>query len=107
MRVYWVLSQVFVMYRHNAALYGMEYVGVPLNPDFSLNPPAVLSAIEQHQPSLIFIAYPNNPTGVCFKREEVEAVIVRLPALWLSMRHMVRFIMTVSFRGRAKSKIWS
>ena len=26
----------FVMYRHNAALYGMEYVGVPLNPDFSL-----------------------------------------------------------------------
>lgn len=44
----------FVMYRHNAALYGMEYVGVPLNPDFSLNLPAVLSAIEQHQPSLIF-----------------------------------------------------
>lgn len=34
-----------------------------------------MSAIEQHQPSLIFIAYPNNPTGVCFKREEVEAVI--------------------------------
>ena len=24
------------MYRHNAALYGMEYVGIPLNPDFSL-----------------------------------------------------------------------
>lgn len=65
----------FVMYRHNAALYGMEYVGVPLNPDFTLNLPAVLSAIEQHQPSLIFIAYPNNPTGVCFKREEVEAVV--------------------------------
>ena len=24
---------------------------------------------------LIFIAYPNNPTGVCFRREEVEAII--------------------------------
>ena len=37
----------FVMYRHNAALYGMKYVGVPLNPDFTLNLSAVLSEIEQ------------------------------------------------------------
>ncbi|QEY24473.1 histidinol-phosphate transaminase [Neisseria animalis] len=65
----------FVMYKHNAALYGMNYVGVPLNEDFTLNLPAVLAAIEQHNPSLIFITYPNNPTGVCFRREEVEAVI--------------------------------
>ena len=65
----------FVMYRHNAELYGMNYVGVPLNEDFTLDLPAVLSAIEKHQPALIFIAYPNNPTGVCFRREEVEAII--------------------------------
>ena len=65
----------FVMYRHNAELYGMNYVGVPLNEDFTLDLPAVLSAIEKHQPALIFIAYPNNPTGVCFRREEIEAII--------------------------------
>lgn len=65
----------FVMYRHNAELYGMNYVGVPLNEDFTLDLSAVLSAIEKHQPALIFIAYPNNPTGVCFRREEVEAII--------------------------------
>ena len=65
----------FVMYRHNAELYGMNYVGVPLNEDFTLDLPAVLSAIEKHQPALIFIAYPNNPTGVCFRREEVETII--------------------------------
>lgn len=65
----------FVMYRHNAELCGMNYVGVPLNEDFTLDLPAVLSAIEKHQPALIFIAYPNNPTGVCFRREEVEAII--------------------------------
>lgn len=65
----------FVMYRHNAELYGMNYVGVPLNEDFTLDFPAVLSAIDKHQPALIFIAYPNNPTGVCFRREEVEAII--------------------------------
>lgn len=65
----------FVMYRHNAELYGMNYVGVPLNEDFTLDLLAVLSAIDKHQPALIFIAYPNNPTGVCFRREEVEAII--------------------------------
>lgn len=65
----------FVMYKHNAALYGMNYVGVPLRADFTLDLPAVLAAIETHNPALIFIAYPNNPTGVCFQREEVEQII--------------------------------
>lgn len=65
----------FVMYKQNAALFGMNYVGVALNADFTLNLPAVLAAIEEHNPALTFIAYPNNPTGVCFAREEVEAVI--------------------------------
>ncbi|MDO4997415.1 MAG: histidinol-phosphate transaminase [Neisseria sp.] len=65
----------FVMYKHNAALFGMNYVGVPLNPDFSLNLEATLAAIKQHNPALIFIAYPNNPTGVRFEREQVEAIV--------------------------------
>lgn len=65
----------FVMYRHNAALYGMDYVGVPLNGDFTLNLPAFLEAVKTRRPALTFIAYPNNPTGVCFVRGEVEAVI--------------------------------
>ena len=69
------LEPSFVMYRHNADLFGMRYVGVPLNEDFSLNLPTLLAAIEQHQPALIFLAYPNNPTGVRFAREEVAAVI--------------------------------
>lgn len=69
------LEPSFVMYRHNAQLFGMEYIGVPLKSDFSMDVDAVLEAIEKHQPALIFIAYPNNPTGVCFKREEVEAVL--------------------------------
>ncbi|WP_455524306.1 histidinol-phosphate transaminase [Neisseria lactamica] len=65
----------FVMYRHNAALYGMDYVGVPLNGDFTLNLPAFLEAVKTRRPALTFIAYPNNPTGVCFARGKVEAVI--------------------------------
>ena len=69
------LEPSFVMYKHDALAYGLNYVGVPLNDDFSMNLPAVLAAIEAHDPALVFVSYPNNPTGVCFKREEVEAVI--------------------------------
>ncbi|MDO4696731.1 MAG: histidinol-phosphate transaminase [Neisseria sp.] len=65
----------FVMYKHNAALYGMEYIGVPLNGDFSMNLPAVLAAVKELRPALVFLAYPNNPTGVRFAREEIEAVL--------------------------------
>lgn len=71
----------FVMYRRNAVLFGLEYIGVPLNNDFTLNLPAILSAIKTHQPALIFIAYPNNPTGVCFRHEDVQAIIDAAPGV--------------------------
>ncbi|MGF6148942.1 Histidinol-phosphate aminotransferase 2 [Kingella potus] len=75
------LDPGFVMYRHNAALFGMEYVGVPLNADFTLNLPAVLAALAEHRPALVFLAYPNNPTGVGFAREDVQAVIDAAPGV--------------------------
>ncbi len=70
-----VVEPSFVMYRHNAQLFGLNYVSVPLNPDFTLNLAATLAAIQEHQPALIFLAYPNNPTGVPFRREDVQAII--------------------------------
>ena len=69
------IEPTFVMYQRNAELFGMKYVSVPLNEDFSLNMDAVLSAIQEHQPVLTFIAYPNNPTGVAYQRDQVEKII--------------------------------
>ncbi|HEY9052879.1 MAG TPA: histidinol-phosphate transaminase [Gammaproteobacteria bacterium] len=65
----------FVMYKMIATFVGMDYIGVPLNDDFSLNLDAMLVAIQQHQPALIFLAYPNNPTGNLFDGEAIEAII--------------------------------
>ncbi|MCC6068249.1 histidinol-phosphate transaminase [Ferrovum sp. PN-J185] len=65
----------FVMFKMIATFVGMNYVGVPLNADFSLDKEAILSAIEKHQPEVIFLAYPNNPTGNCFDEETLLAVI--------------------------------
>ena len=71
----------FVMYRMIATFVGMDYVGVPLADDFSLDEGAMLAAIERHQPAVVFLAYPNNPTGNLFDARTVEAVIAASPGL--------------------------
>jgi histidinol-phosphate aminotransferase len=71
----------FVMYKLLSSLLELEYVGVPLNDDFSLNLPAMLESIEKNQPAVIFIAWPNNPTGNMFDQESIEAVIEAAPGL--------------------------
>ena len=65
----------FVMYKMIASFVGMQYIGVPLNSDFTLDLPAMLSAIQAQQPALIFLAYPNNPTGNLFSSSEVKAIL--------------------------------
>ncbi|MCW9012664.1 MAG: histidinol-phosphate transaminase [Gammaproteobacteria bacterium] len=65
----------FVMYSMIATFVGMHYVGVPLKEDFSLDLPAMLYAVKQHEPAIIFLAYPNNPTGNLFDEEAIVEII--------------------------------
>lgn len=71
----------FVMYKMIATFTGMRYVGVPLNADFSLDLPATLAAIKREQPALIFLAYPNNPSGNLFSAGAVAQIIQAAPGL--------------------------
>jgi len=72
----------FVMYKMIATFTGMRYVGVPLmGEDFSLDLDAILAAIEREQPALVFLAYPNNPTGNLFSADAVERIIDAAPGL--------------------------
>ncbi|MES1983120.1 MAG: histidinol-phosphate transaminase [Pseudomonadota bacterium] len=71
----------FVMYRMIAAFSGMQYIGVPLTENFALDLPAMLAAIRQHQPALVFIAYPNNPTGNLFDAAAIAQIIAAAPGL--------------------------
>ncbi len=72
----------FVMYRMIATFLGMEYVGVPLRKrDFSLDPALLLAAIREHEPAVIFLAYPNNPTGNLFSEAELLQVVEAAPGL--------------------------
>ncbi len=66
----------FVMYRLISQIVGLSYLGISLQKQtFDLDMFALLEAIEIHQPALIFIAYPNNPTGNLFMPEDIEAII--------------------------------
>jgi histidinol-phosphate aminotransferase len=71
----------FVMYKMIAAFTGMRYVGVPLEEDFSLDLQATLEAIKREQPALVFLAYPNNPTGNLFDAEAIRQIIKAAPGL--------------------------
>ena len=71
----------FVMYKMISTFVDIDYVGVPLNEQFELDLDAMLAAINEHQPAVIFLAYPNNPTGNCWDRDAVEAIIDAAPGL--------------------------
>jgi histidinol-phosphate aminotransferase len=64
----------FVMFRRSAQFAGMDFVGVPLNADFSLDRAAMLAEIAAHKPALVFLAYPNNPTGNLFDADDIVAI---------------------------------
>ena len=65
----------FVMYAMNATFFGMRAVQAGLRDDFSLDLNDFLKAISEHKPALVYIAYPNNPTGVLYPEEDVLAII--------------------------------
>ena len=72
----------FVMYRMIGLFVGLDYVGVPLQAeDFSIDLPAVLEAIEREQPALVYLAYPNNPTGNRFDADDMVRIIEAAPGL--------------------------
>ncbi|WP_150046188.1 MULTISPECIES: histidinol-phosphate transaminase [Methylomonas] len=66
----------FVMYKQIARSLGLRYCGVPLMAEsFALDMPAMLEAIRNEQPAVIFLAYPNNPTGNLFDAEAMEELL--------------------------------
>lgn len=65
----------FVMYGMSARFAGMEFIGVPLKTDFSLDLPAMLAAIQTCRPAITWLAYPNNPTGNLFAESDMLQIL--------------------------------
>jgi histidinol-phosphate aminotransferase len=71
----------FEMYDLSSRFAGCRFVGVPLAQDFSLPRDSLLAAIAEHRPAVVFVSWPNNPTGNLFDRGTVEAVLDAAPGL--------------------------
>jgi histidinol-phosphate aminotransferase len=74
-------SPTFVMYSMNATFSGMRALPVPLRDDFSFDADAFIARMRAERPALVFLAYPNNPTGALYPRAEVQRVIEAAPGL--------------------------
>ncbi len=70
----------FVMYEAFARQVGMDFVGVPLTPDFELDLPAMLAAVAHHRPALTYIAYPNNPTANLWDAGAIDQIVQAVAA---------------------------
>ncbi len=65
----------FVMYGLTAQAYDCDTIAVPLTPDWQIDENALLTAIDQHTPNLLFLASPNNPTGNAFSDTTIERIL--------------------------------
>ena len=75
------LEPSFVVFKNAANAVAGRYVSVSLNADFSLDLDATLAAIKREQPKLVWIVFPNNPTGNAYPDEAVAAIIRATPGL--------------------------
>lgn len=68
------VDPTYGMYGVCAEINGVERQSVLLNNDFSLDPDAVLSAVDEHT-KLIFLCSPNNPTSNSLDREAILKIL--------------------------------
>jgi histidinol-phosphate aminotransferase len=71
----------FVMYKMSAQQTHCRFIGVPLGEKFALDRAATLAAIAKHQPALVYLAFPNNPTGNCWNEADMTAIIEAAPGI--------------------------
>src|SRR5580700_9125012 len=60
---------------------GTRWIRGRRDADFGLNAAAVVQAIGEHQPDLVFLTSPNNPTGTALPLAVIEAVCATAPRM--------------------------
>ena len=60
---------------------GTTFVDCPRGADFRIDPQAALAAIADHQPDIIFITTPNNPTGDVTPLDTITRILDAAPGI--------------------------
>jgi histidinol-phosphate aminotransferase len=64
-------SPSFVMYRLTAAAMGLDPVEIPLDDAFQLDADTLERVLVDSRPNLVFLAWPNNPTGTLWRADVI------------------------------------
>jgi len=65
----------FAMYTIIAQGLGIKSVNMPLDDHWDFNADELLKTAEENKSRIIFLGYPNNPTGNCFSESQIYKVI--------------------------------
>lgn len=74
-------SPGFVMYRMYSLFLDLKFVECSLEADFTLDAGKFIEAMREVRPAVIFIAFPNNPTGNSFREDDLISIIRQAPGL--------------------------
>ncbi len=65
----------FAMYGITAQCLGLTPVNFPLDDNWDFEAQTALEVLAKNKARLVFISYPNNPTGNCFSEQEIQKLI--------------------------------
>nr|WP_302596577.1 histidinol-phosphate transaminase [uncultured Cellulosilyticum sp.] len=65
----------FSMYAQFSILNSASLIKVPLTADFTYDVAAFIESVQRHQPKVIFICNPNNPTGCIMAKEDIKRIL--------------------------------
>ena len=65
----------FSMYKKISQVLELQFQEVTLREDFSLDIELMLKKIEEFDPAIIFLAFPNNPTGNLWDKKDIDLII--------------------------------
>ena len=74
-------APTYSMYPEYARDTHTEWVAATRAADFTIDRVSALAAIEQHQPAVVLLASPNNPTGTALPLDVIEAVCTAAPGI--------------------------
>ncbi len=93
------IAPSYGMYKVCADINNIEFRPVELEEDFSLNAEKLLQAVS-YCTKMIFLCSPNNPTGNCLDKEEIEKVINKFDGIVILDEAYSDFSTQESFRHR-------
>jgi len=74
-------APTYSMYPEYARDTVTEYVTLPRQEDFSISVPDAVAAIAEHQPTLVLLASPNNPTGTALPLDATREICAAASAV--------------------------